>query len=97
MNLAARELNVSLLAVMASYIYFATNNLIRRSVMDAGKSGKCLATFGALQVSMGVVFYYHVDIALYELSAPFFLVDVEELLAFRAMNLDCVCICHDTS
>ena len=97
MNLAARELNANLSAVMASYIYLATDDLIRRPIMDAGKPSKSLAALGALQVSMCVIFYYHVDITFYELPASFLLVDVEKLLALRAMNLNRVCICHDAS
>ncbi len=97
MNLAARELNANLLAVMASYVHLATDDLIRRPIMDAGKPSKSLATSVALQVSMGVVFYYHVDITFYELPASFLLVDVEKLLAFCTMYLDRVYICHDAS
>lgn len=83
--------------MMASYIHLATNDLVRWPVMDTSKSGKRLATFGAFQVSMSIVFYYHVDIALYECPSTFFLVDVEKFLAFRTMNPDHVCIYHDAS
>lgn len=97
MHLAALRLDANLLAMVAPHIDLAADNLIRRPIMDAGKPGKLLAAFGALQVSMSVVFKNHVDIALHELPSPFFFVDVQKLFAFLAVNLDGVGVCHDPS
>jgi len=80
---------------MTSHKDFPTDNLVRRSVVDDGMSGKLLTARRTFEVALSVIRHYHVGVALYKRSSAFLSVTVEPGRAFNAMHCDCVCFSHD--
>ena len=83
--------------MMTSHKDFPADNLVRRSVVDDGVSGKLLTTRRTFEIALSVIRHYHIGIALNKRSRAVLFVAVKQSRTFSTMHCDCVCFPHITS